>query len=79
MAECVDALFNLGKVNNQRFVFVYVSFNPLIEMIQYKAEESDIAVIVREESYTSKLAALDFDPTGTRSMPMLGPLAGKTQ
>ena len=31
-------------------------------MICYKAEEYGIKVIVREESYTSRLSALDFDP-----------------
>ena len=31
-------------------------------MIQYKAAELGIEVIVREESYTSKASALDFDP-----------------
>ena len=51
---------NLGKVNNQNFV--YVPFNRLIHMICYKAEEYGIKVIVREESYTSRQSALDFDP-----------------
>ena len=51
---------NIGKVNNQHFV--NIPFNRLIEMIQYKAEEYGIAVIVREESYTSKMSALDFEP-----------------
>ena len=31
-------------------------------MIKYKAAELGIEVIVREESYTSKASALDFDP-----------------
>ena len=31
-------------------------------MIRYKAEEYGIKVIVREESYTSRQSALDFDP-----------------
>ena len=34
----------------------------LIHNIQYRAEEYGIKVIVREESYTSKASALDFDP-----------------
>ena len=53
-------LVRIGKVNNQNFV--YVPFNRLIHMICYKAEEYGIKVIVREESYTSRLSALDFDP-----------------
>ena len=50
---------NLGKVNNQNFV--NIPFNRLIHMIRYKAEEYGIKVIVREESYTSRQSALDFD------------------
>ena len=50
---------NLGKVNNQNFV--NIPFNRLIPMIRYKAEEYGIKVIVREESYTSRQSALDFD------------------
>ena len=50
---------NLGKVNNQNFV--NIPFNRLIHMICYKAEEYGIKVIVREESYTSRQSALDFD------------------
>jgi len=43
---------NIGKKNNQNFV--QVPFNKLIAMIQYKAEEVGIEVILTEESYTSK-------------------------
>ncbi|MDY4162358.1 MAG: transposase [Sutterella sp.] len=50
----------LGKVNNQHFVGI--PFNRLIQMIRYKSEEYGIKVIVREESYTSRQSALDFDP-----------------
>ena len=50
---------NLGKVNNQNFV--NIPFNRLIHMIRYKAEEYGIQVIVREERYTSRQSALDFD------------------
>ena len=32
-----------------------------IEMVRYKAEEYGIQVTVREESYTSKASAMDFD------------------
>ena len=35
--------------------------NKFIEMVRYKAEEYGIQVIVREESYTSKASAIDFD------------------
>ena len=54
---------NLGKVNNQHFFSI--PFNRLIEMIQYKAETYGMEVIVREESYTSRQSALDFDPLPT--------------
>ena len=50
---------NIGRVNNQKFV--QIPHSRLIAMIKYKAEELGIAVIVREESYTSKASALDFD------------------
>ena len=43
---------NIGKRNNQ--TFVQIPFDKLIEMIQYKAEEVGINVILQEESYTSK-------------------------
>ena len=51
---------NFGKVTNQNFV--NIPFNRLIQMIQYKAEEYGIKASVREESYTSRQSALDFDP-----------------
>ena len=38
-----------------------IPFNRLIHMIRYKAEEYGIQVIVREERYTSRQSALDFD------------------
>jgi putative transposase len=50
----------LGKRNNQNFVGV--PLNKLIQMIQYKAEEVDIKVIVVEESYTSKIDHLAKEP-----------------
>ena len=53
---------NIGKVNNQ--TFVQIPFARLIEMIQYKAEEYGIAVILTEESYTSGTSFIDNeDPT----------------
>lgn len=43
----------LGKRTNQNFVSI--PFNRLIQMIQYKAEEVGINVVIVEESYTSKI------------------------
>ena len=50
---------NLGRRNNQNFVFLPHSW--LIQMIEYKAKAVGIEVIVTEESYTSKASALDGD------------------
>jgi putative transposase len=50
---------NLGKVNNQKFV--QIPHTLLIELITYKANAEGIAVIVTEESYTSKASFLDGD------------------
>ena len=52
-----------GKVNNQNFVSI--PYNMLIEMIKYKANQHSIAVILQEESYTSKASFLDHDPIPT--------------
>ena len=50
---------NMGKVNNQKFVAIpHARF---IDKVKYKAQTYGIQVIVREESYTSKASALDFD------------------
>ena len=50
---------NMGKVNNQKFVAIpHARF---IDKVKYKAQVYGIKVIVREESYTSKASALDFD------------------
>lgn len=43
----------LGRRTNQNFVSI--PFNRLIQMIQYKAEEIGIDVLITEESYTSKI------------------------
>ena len=48
---------NLSKRVNQNFV--QIPFARLIEMIQYKAEECGIAVIMTEESYTSGTSFVD--------------------
>lgn len=57
--EDVKQYINLCKVANPNFV--NIPFNRLIHMIRYKAEECGIKVIVREESFTSRQSALDFD------------------
>lgn len=57
--EDVKQYINLCKVANPNFV--NIPFNRLIQMIRYKAEECGIKVIVREESFTSRQSALDFD------------------
>jgi len=51
---------NMGKKNNQ--TFVSIPFSRLIQMIQYKAEENGIEVIVNEERYTSKCSFIDNEP-----------------
>ncbi len=48
---------NIGKKNNQNFV--QIPFARLIEMIQYKAKENGITVILTEESYTSGTSFID--------------------
>lgn len=51
---------NLGKVNNQNFVFIpHAKF---ISMLKYKAELVGIKVVILEESYTSKCSFIDFEP-----------------
>lgn len=50
---------NIGKVNNQKFV--QIPFSMLIEQLEYKANKAGIAVIVSEESYTSKASFVDGD------------------
>lgn len=51
---------NMGRRNNQNFVSVpHARF---VEMLTYKAHLVGIAVIVTEESYTSKASFLDGDP-----------------
>jgi putative transposase len=51
---------NLGRRTNQQFVAIpHARF---IEMLTYKAALVSIAVVVNEESYTSKASFLDADP-----------------
>lgn len=51
---------NMGKKGNQKFVQLPLA--KLIEMIQYKAHEIGIEVILQEESHTSKCSFLDLEP-----------------
>ncbi len=51
---------SIGKANNQKFVSI--SYTKLIHMIQYKAEENGITIILNEESYTSKCDSLSLEP-----------------
>jgi putative transposase len=50
----------IGKRNNQNFVSI--PHDKFIQMIQYKAEEVGIEVILTEESYTSKIDHLANEP-----------------
>ncbi|QQZ61025.1 transposase [Paenibacillus sonchi] len=50
----------IGRRNNQSFC--HIPHQMLIRMIQYKAAEQGIAVILTEEAYTSKASFLDHDP-----------------
>ena len=53
---------NLGRRTNQTFVMLpHAQF---IHMLTYKAELHGIAVILTEESYTSKCSFLDAEPLG---------------
>jgi putative transposase len=53
---------NMGKRNNQNFVSIpHARF---IDMLTYKCKLVGIAVIVTEESYTSKCSFLDMEPIG---------------
>lgn len=51
---------NIGKRNNQHFVSI--PHSKLIDKIVYKAKILGINVIVHEESYTSKIDHLAFEP-----------------
>ncbi|MDQ6420460.1 transposase [Paenibacillus sp. LHD-117] len=52
---------DIGRRNNQSFC--HIPHQMLIGMIQYKADEQGIAVILTEEAYTSKASFLDQDPS----------------
>ena len=51
---------NLGKKTNQKFV--EIPFSRLIDKIAYKAKLVGISVLTHEESYTSKVDHLAFEP-----------------
>lgn len=51
---------NLGKKTNQKFV--EIPFASLIDKISYKAKLLGISVVSHEESYTSKIDHLAFEP-----------------
>jgi len=50
----------MGKRNNQNFV--QVPHARFIDMLTYKAQLAGIAVVLTEESYTSKCSFLDMEP-----------------
>jgi IS605 OrfB family transposase len=55
---------NLGRRTNQ--TFVQLPLRRLADMIAYKATVVGIAVIIHEESYTSKCSFFDGEPVGKR-------------
>ena len=55
----------IGKVNNQKFVSI--PYATLLAMIEYKAKEKGIQVIVTNESHTSKCSFLDNEPIQKQS------------
>ncbi|MDQ6420949.1 transposase [Paenibacillus sp. LHD-117] len=62
---------SIGRRNNQSFC--HIPHRMLIKMIQYKAAEHGITVILTEEAYTSKASFLDHDPlVDLRSFSRLG-------
>lgn len=51
---------NIGKINNQNFVFIpHAKFKDILE---YKARSKGIEVAREEESYTSKTSFIDLEP-----------------
>ncbi len=50
---------NLGRRNNQNFV--YIPFLKIVKMLEYKGKLNGIEVIRQNESHTSKCSALDFE------------------
>jgi len=60
--ECWKQEITIGKRNNQNFV--QIPHARFIDMLTYKAKLVGIAVILTEESYTSKCSFLDNEPIG---------------
>lgn len=54
---------NMGKVNNQNFV--YIPFSKLISKLEHKCSNLGITFLIQEESYTSKASFLDEDDIPT--------------
>lgn len=51
---------NIGKINNQNFVFIpHAKFKDILE---YKARTKGIELLREEESYTSKTSFIDLEP-----------------
>ena len=53
---------NLGKTNNQNFVFI--PYNMLIQMLEYKCKLAGINVVIVNEAYTSICSSLDKERIG---------------
>lgn len=53
---------NLGKINNQNFVFI--PYNMLIQMLEYKCKLAGINFVMVNEAYISKCSFLDREKIG---------------
>ncbi|MCQ4366010.1 transposase, partial [Mycobacterium gordonae] len=65
----------MGRQNNQ--TFCHLPHRQLIFMIQYKAAEKGITVMLTEEAYTSKASFLDQDPLPRFDEPVPAAFSGK--
>ncbi|WP_020616893.1 RNA-guided endonuclease InsQ/TnpB family protein [Paenibacillus daejeonensis] len=65
----------MGRQTNQ--TFCHLPHRQLISMIQYKAEEKGMTVILTEEAYTSKASFLDQDPLPRFDEPPPAAFSGK--
>lgn len=65
----------IGRRNNQSFC--YIPHQQLIAMVQYKAAELGITVILTEEAHTSKASFLDQDPLPCYGDEGIGMFSGK--
>ena len=61
--KCWKQGTNFGDANNQNFI--QIPFLKFIKMLTYKCADLGIAVVLREESYTSKSSFLDHDDIPT--------------